>query len=252
MVSGGRARPRKKALAVRKIAFAAELGILPLQLADPGSIRAGQPASLAGVDLGLLHPAAQRVTVDTQLLADAPARRRDAARLLLDVENQADRPLPQLIWILPWCWHDSILWLIRSLHETRSDSTLGNDLSAEPGLVQGRLELEWSPEQIAVMLRRRFTDRPETRVCHETIHLALYVQSCGELRDSMRAQIAAYEGQLADVRGERDAARAEAERIRQNLADAREELQQAKARAGAFEVGEGSQAKLSTPRGRRE
>jgi uncharacterized protein (DUF3084 family) len=73
-----------------------------------------------------------------------------------------------------------------------------------------------------------------------------------ESRDSMRAQIAAYEGQLADVRGERDAARAEAERIRQNLADAREELQQTKARADAFEPGEGSQAKLSTRRGRRE
>jgi hypothetical protein len=65
---------------------------------------------------------AQRVAVDTQLLADAPARRCDVARLLLDVENQADRPLPQLIRILPWCWHDSILWLIRSLHETRGDS----------------------------------------------------------------------------------------------------------------------------------
>ena len=52
----------------------------------------------------------------------AVARRRDVARRLFDVEHEADRPLPQLIRILPWCWHDSILWSVRSLHETLGDS----------------------------------------------------------------------------------------------------------------------------------
>ncbi|MBX9392007.1 IS30 family transposase [Streptomonospora nanhaiensis] len=50
------------------------------------------------------------------------------------------------------------------------------------GIVQSWLEMKWSPEQISQMLRRRFPDRPDLRVCHETIYQALYVQGRGELR----------------------------------------------------------------------
>ena len=48
--------------------------------------------------------------------------------------------------------------------------------------IQRRLEVRWSPEQIAHALKRDFPDRPEMRVVHETIYLALYVQGRGELR----------------------------------------------------------------------
>jgi IS30 family transposase len=40
--------------------------------------------------------------------------------------------------------------------------------------VQTRLELEWSPEQIAAHLRTAFPNRPSWHVCHETIYQALY------------------------------------------------------------------------------
>ncbi|MFE5699606.1 IS30 family transposase [Rhodococcus koreensis] len=40
--------------------------------------------------------------------------------------------------------------------------------------VQEKLELEWSPEQIAAWLRAEYLDRPGWRVCHETIYQALY------------------------------------------------------------------------------
>ncbi len=79
----------------------AQLGIFALQLADPGCVRARGPRPLAGIDLGLLDPAAQRIAVDSQLLTDPPTRRRDAPSLSGDVQDQADRPLPQLIRILP-------------------------------------------------------------------------------------------------------------------------------------------------------
>jgi IS30 family transposase len=49
-------------------------------------------------------------------------------------------------------------------------------------VVQGWLEMNWSPEQITAMLRRRFPDRPEMQVCHETIYQALYIQGRGQLR----------------------------------------------------------------------
>ena len=40
--------------------------------------------------------------------------------------------------------------------------------------VHAKLELEWSPEQIAAHLRRAFPDRPSWHLCHETIYQALY------------------------------------------------------------------------------
>ncbi|WP_280785015.1 hypothetical protein [Rhodococcus opacus] len=40
--------------------------------------------------------------------------------------------------------------------------------------VQEKLELEWSPEQIAAWLRAEYPERPDWPVCHETIYQALY------------------------------------------------------------------------------
>ena len=48
--------------------------------------------------------------------------------------------------------------------------------------VQGKLEANWSPEQISAMLVAEFGGRPEMRVSHETIYQALYVQGRGALR----------------------------------------------------------------------
>jgi transposase, IS30 family len=41
-------------------------------------------------------------------------------------------------------------------------------------VVQAKLEVEWSPEQIAAYLRREYPDRLSWHVCHETIYQALY------------------------------------------------------------------------------
>jgi len=50
------------------------------------------------------------------------------------------------------------------------------------GWVQGRLEENWSPEQISVTLRREFPGDREMRVSHETIYQSVYVQGRGALR----------------------------------------------------------------------
>src|SRR6202000_2736953 len=50
------------------------------------------------------------------------------------------------------------------------------------GGVQGKLEKNWSPEQVSRMLEREFPDRPEMRVSHEAIYQAVYVQGRGALR----------------------------------------------------------------------
>ena len=48
--------------------------------------------------------------------------------------------------------------------------------------VQGKLEKNWSPEEISRRLELEFPDRAEMRVSHETIYQALYVQGRGALR----------------------------------------------------------------------
>jgi IS30 family transposase len=65
-------------------------------------------------------------------------------------------------------------------------------LSACPRLVaevERRLELGWSPQQISARLKREFPDDPVMRISHETIYLSLYVQSRGELRRQLTAQL---------------------------------------------------------------
>jgi IS30 family transposase len=53
-------------------------------------------------------------------------------------------------------------------------------------VVQAKLELEWSPEQIAAYLRREFPDRTRWHVCHETIYQALYRGTSGLSRELTR------------------------------------------------------------------
>ena len=46
-------------------------------------------------------------------------------------------------------------------------------------MVEAKLELRWSPQQISGWLVDDFPDDPEMRVSHETIYLSLFVQSRG-------------------------------------------------------------------------
>jgi IS30 family transposase len=49
-------------------------------------------------------------------------------------------------------------------------------------VVEAKLELRWSPQQISGWLVETFPDDPEMRVSHETIYVSLFVQSRGALR----------------------------------------------------------------------
>jgi IS30 family transposase len=52
-------------------------------------------------------------------------------------------------------------------------------------VVEAKLELRWSPQQIASWLVLEFPDDAEMRVSHETIYLSLFVQSRGALRKEL-------------------------------------------------------------------
>jgi IS30 family transposase len=61
-------------------------------------------------------------------------------------------------------------------------------LGRRPGLramVEDKLELRWSPEQIAGWLRRRFPTGTVMHVSAETIYRSLFVQSRGDLRHEL-------------------------------------------------------------------
>jgi IS30 family transposase len=52
-------------------------------------------------------------------------------------------------------------------------------------LVEAKLKLRWSPQQIAAWLVRTYPDDRELRVSHETIYLSLFVQPRGALRKQL-------------------------------------------------------------------
>jgi transposase, IS30 family len=56
--------------------------------------------------------------------------------------------------------------------------------AVEAGLLEG-----WSPQQISARLTQDYPDDPAMRISHETIYLSLYVQSRGELRRQLTAQL---------------------------------------------------------------
>jgi IS30 family transposase len=56
-------------------------------------------------------------------------------------------------------------------------------------LVQAKLCVKWSPEQISLHLAAVFGDRAEMQVSHETIYQALYVQGRGHLRADLHEHL---------------------------------------------------------------
>ncbi len=56
-------------------------------------------------------------------------------------------------------------------------------------LVAEKLQLEWSPEQIAGWLRRTYPDDPSFQVSHETIYRTLFIQSRGALKKELLAHL---------------------------------------------------------------
>jgi IS30 family transposase len=53
-------------------------------------------------------------------------------------------------------------------------------------VVEAKLALRWSPEQVAGWLRVAYPDDPTMRVSHETIYLSLYIERRGALRVELR------------------------------------------------------------------
>ena len=68
----------------------------------------------------------------------------------------------------------------------RSKLSTDPDLKAE---VQDKLNLEWSPEQIAAHLRSRRPDRPERHLRHETVYRALYQGAKGGLSRTLTRKL---------------------------------------------------------------
>ncbi|MCX5446427.1 IS30 family transposase [Streptomyces nigrescens] len=63
---------------------------------------------------------------------------------------------------------------------------IDSELRAE---VQAKLDLEWSPEQIAAHLRALWPDRPERHLCHESIYRALYQGAKGGLSRTLTKKL---------------------------------------------------------------
>jgi transposase, IS30 family len=80
--------------------------------------------------------------------------------------------------------YDAVLANARARERARRAKTAKIALDRElREQVQHKLELEWSPEQIAGWLRQAFPQKPQWWLCHETIYQGLYR---GPVRDLSR------------------------------------------------------------------
>jgi hypothetical protein len=87
----------------------AQLAVLLFELAHVSSLVGAEPDAVPLVDLGLVDPFAERLDIEAKLVRDLADRTPLFSGLSPDLEHEADRSLPQLSWVLPRCWHDSIL-----------------------------------------------------------------------------------------------------------------------------------------------
>ena len=74
----------------------------------------------------------------------------------------------------------------REARPGRSRLAIEEELRA---VVQAKLELEWSPEQIAAHLREVYPERPGWHLCHETIYQALYRGARGGLNRKLTKRL---------------------------------------------------------------
>ena len=56
-------------------------------------------------------------------------------------------------------------------------------------IVAGKLQLQWSPEQIAGWLKQTYPDDPSLQVSHETIYRSLFIQARGALKKELVAHL---------------------------------------------------------------
>src|SRR3954447_24765379 len=129
-----------------------ELMDLPLQLPQPRRVRGRGPRPAPGIDLRAPAPSAQRVHVDPHPWTDPVHRRRQRQlRLLLTrLTDQANRPLPQLVRVLPRCWHGPVL--------------VGSEPPLNPGRFRpppaGPSEISSSPPAATAPFRSKPATRP--------------------------------------------------------------------------------------------
>lgn len=100
---------------------------------------------------------------------------REIARLLGRSPSTVSRELKRNVAPHDGGRYDSDLAHARA--RERSRRIRAGRLATDPALralVQDKLELEWSPEQISFWLRATYPDQPTWWVCHETIYQALY------------------------------------------------------------------------------
>jgi len=102
-----------------------------------------------------------------------------------------------------------------------SDSSIRRKLR---DIVESKLILDWSPEQISGWLKTQYPDDPSMRVSHETIYRSLFIQARGvlkkELMDYLRSKRRMRRSRHASVHGHSQGRIVDAISIRERPAEA--------------------------------
>ena len=129
-----------------------------LTLEEREEIRAGLERGESHAEIGAAL-GRHRSTIWREVTANGGRGRYRAYRAHRCADEAARRRRPGWTYTRPWLWQ----------------------------VVQHQLRLRWSPEQIALWLRREHPQEPQWWVSHESIYQAIYVQSRGQLRKELTA-----------------------------------------------------------------
>jgi len=132
-ISGGagRAPARKNRGRLQNLVGLLEISHFPLKILDALLRDSRGTRPLGGIDLGLQHPAAQRLRADPDLRADRPAGGIHRPVLIKVIEHHLHRTLTLLDWVV--LGHDQHPSHRRKRHQTRNgsgaDAEVGENIS---------------------------------------------------------------------------------------------------------------------------
>ena len=145
-------------------------------LAESGGIRPAQRRrSRLALTLAEREEISRAVVAGQSIRSIAASLKRAPSTISREIKRNGDRETYRASQADQAAWHRA--------HRPKTCKLVEN--SALAHIVAGKLQMRWSPEQIAGWLKHTYPDDENDQVSHETIYRSLYIQARGALKKEL-------------------------------------------------------------------